>query len=86
MNADDEHDYYGELWGAIREQERIVQARKLVEGLRCLRDEGRQLAVEILGKLNDLMDENGMEVSRRRFLYERSVVSKTLSEFTGTTP
>ncbi len=65
----DETDYYGELWQAIREQERICQAIKLIEGLRAIPSEQRALPSACLANLRQLADLNAMETNRRLYHY-----------------
>ena len=62
----DETDYYGELWSAIREQERIGQARKMLECLKAIPSESRMKPLEVLKAIDELWLLCGMEVARRQ--------------------
>lgn len=71
----DDTDYYGELWSAIMEQERILQARKLLEGLKAFPSQsGPQTHLDCLGLLSKLLDLNQMEVMRRKMRYDQNLL------------
>jgi hypothetical protein len=69
----DETDYYGELWSAIKEQERLLQARRLVEGLKAFPTAlGPQKHLDCLSLLYELLGMNQMEVMRRKLRYDQT--------------
>ncbi len=72
----DEVDYYGELWAAVHEQARLLQALRLIEGVKCLPRGKQARQGDALVLVRELLELNQMEVSRRTLLYERSVLAK----------
>lgn len=69
----DETDYYSELWAVIREQERLVQARRLLEGLRALPEGSGPLLLNALKAVDELIDASGRATHLRAGRHERSV-------------
>ncbi len=74
----DEVDYYGELWAAIREQERLAQARKLIEGLRAIPHESWMKPIACMELLDELMELNGRETALRLLRYQNNLKSDQL--------
>ncbi len=69
----EETDYYGELWSAIREQERLTQARHLLQGIKALPSDHRNANLAAIRAVDILLDLNSMEVARLRMLYEKDL-------------
>jgi hypothetical protein len=66
-------DYYGLLWSAIRQQERILQASRLLEMIDAVPTVHRSAPLDAIDSVRKLLNLNQMELSRRLLLFTKHI-------------